>query len=62
MEQDLHITSELQIEVSESEFDDKNIPDFVARELKTCLNPYRSQLRNRFLIELEKLQTRDRRA
>jgi molecular chaperone GrpE len=35
MEQDLHITSELQIEVSESEFDDKNIPDFVLDEIKT---------------------------
>ena len=34
MEQDLHITSELQIEVSESEFDDKNIPDFVLEEIK----------------------------
>ena len=34
MEQDLHITSELQIEVSEPEFDDKNIPDFVLEEIK----------------------------
>ena len=34
LEQDLHITSELQIEVSESEFDDKNIPDFVIEEIK----------------------------
>src|SRR6478752_1390644 len=34
MEQDLHITAELQIEVSESEFDDKNIPDFVLEEVK----------------------------
>jgi molecular chaperone GrpE len=35
LEQDLHITSELEIEVSESEFDDKNIPDFVLEEIKT---------------------------
>jgi molecular chaperone GrpE len=34
MEQDLHITSELQIEVSESEFDDTNLPDFILEELK----------------------------
>ena len=34
MEQDLHITAELQIEVSESEFDDKNIPDFVLEEIR----------------------------
>jgi molecular chaperone GrpE len=34
MEQDLHITSELEIEVSESEFDDKNIPDFVLEDIK----------------------------
>ena len=34
LEQDLHITSELRIEISESEFDDKNIPDFVLEEVK----------------------------
>jgi len=34
LEQDLHITAEFQIEVSESEFDDKNIPDFVLEEVK----------------------------
>ena len=34
LEQDLHITAELQIEVSESEFDDKNIPDFVLEDIK----------------------------
>lgn len=39
MEQDLHITSELRIEVSESEFDDKNIPDFVLEEIKPKTKP-----------------------
>jgi molecular chaperone GrpE len=34
LEQDLHITAELKIEISESEFDDKNIPDFVIEEIK----------------------------
>ena len=34
LEQELHITAELQIEVTESEFDDKNIPDFVLDEIK----------------------------
>jgi len=34
LEHDLHITAELQIEVSESEFDDKNIPDFVLEDIK----------------------------
>lgn len=34
MEQDLHITAELQIEVSESEFDDTNLPEFVLEEIK----------------------------
>jgi molecular chaperone GrpE len=32
-EKDLHISAEMVIEVSESEVDDKNIPDFVARDL-----------------------------
>lgn len=32
-EKDLHISSELVIEVSESDFDDTNIPDFVKEEL-----------------------------
>lgn len=34
LEQDLHITSELKIEVSESEFDDSNLPDFIVEDLK----------------------------
>jgi molecular chaperone GrpE len=36
LEQDLHITSELKIEVSESEFDDSNLPDFIADDLKAA--------------------------
>jgi len=32
-EQDLHITAELKIEVSESEFDDSNLPDFIVQDL-----------------------------
>jgi molecular chaperone GrpE len=31
-ERDLHITAELEIEVSESDIDDSNLPDFVAEE------------------------------
>jgi len=34
LEQDLHITSELKIEVSESDFDDSNLPDFIVEDLK----------------------------
>src|SRR3954464_2780316 len=34
LEQDLHITSELEIEVSESEIDDSNLPDFIVQDLK----------------------------
>jgi len=34
LEQDLHITAELKIEVSESEFDDRNLPDFILEDLK----------------------------
>src|ERR1044071_9397379 len=34
LEQDLHITAELKIEVSESEFDDRNLPDFIVEDLK----------------------------
>jgi molecular chaperone GrpE len=37
LEQDLHITSELKIEVSESDFDDSNLPDFIVEELKPSL-------------------------
>lgn len=33
-EKDLHISAEMVIEVSESEVDDKNIPDFVAKDLQ----------------------------
>jgi len=33
-ERDLHITAELEIEVSESEFDDSNLPEFIVEELK----------------------------
>jgi molecular chaperone GrpE len=33
-ERDLHITAELRIEVSESEFDDSNLPDFIIEDLK----------------------------
>jgi molecular chaperone GrpE len=36
LEQDLHITSELKIEVSESEFDDRNLPDFIVEDLKAA--------------------------
>jgi molecular chaperone GrpE len=32
-EQDLHITAELKIEVSESEFDDSNLPEFIVEDL-----------------------------
>ena len=34
LEQDLHITAELKIEVSESEFDDSNLPEFIVTDLK----------------------------
>ncbi|HEY2867284.1 MAG TPA: nucleotide exchange factor GrpE [Pyrinomonadaceae bacterium] len=34
LEQDLHITAELKIEVSESEFDDSNLPGFIVNDLK----------------------------
>lgn len=34
LEQDLHITAELKIEVSESEFDDSNLPEFIIKDLK----------------------------
>jgi molecular chaperone GrpE len=34
LEQDLHITAELKIEVSESEIDDSNLPDFIIEDLK----------------------------
>jgi molecular chaperone GrpE (heat shock protein) len=34
MEHDLHITAELKIEVSESEFDDSNLPEFIVSDLK----------------------------
>jgi molecular chaperone GrpE len=34
LEQDLHITAELKIEVSESEFDDSNLPEFIVEDLK----------------------------
>src|SRR5215467_8633866 len=33
-ERDLHITAELRIEVSESEFDDSNLPEFIIEDLK----------------------------
>jgi molecular chaperone GrpE len=36
LEQDLHITAELKIEVSESEFDDRNLPDFIIEDLKAA--------------------------
>ena len=35
LEQDLHITAELKIEVSESEFDDSNLPDFILDDLNS---------------------------
>lgn len=34
LEQDLHITAELKIEVSGPEFDDSNLPDFIVNDLK----------------------------
>lgn len=34
-EKDLHITSDLTIEISESEYDPRNIPDFVVQDLPT---------------------------
>jgi molecular chaperone GrpE len=34
-EKDLHISSELVIEVSQSEFDDSNLPEFIVEELKS---------------------------
>ena len=34
LEQDLHITAELKIEVSESEIDDSNLPEFLVEDLK----------------------------
>ena len=37
LEQDLHITAELKIEVSESEFDDSNLPEFIVKDLKDPL-------------------------
>ena len=33
LEQDLNITAELKIEVSESDFDDSNLPDFIVEDL-----------------------------
>ena len=36
LEQDLHITAELKIEVSQSEFDDRNLPDFIVEDLKAA--------------------------
>ena len=33
-EKDLHITAELEIEVSESEIDDSNLPEFIVEDLK----------------------------
>jgi len=39
LEHDLHITSELEIEVSESEFDDSNLPQFVAEDIKPVPAP-----------------------
>ena len=36
-EKDLHITAELQIEVSKSEFDDTNLPDFIVEEFRAPL-------------------------
>ena len=38
-ERDLHITAELEIEVSESEIDDSNLPEFIVEELKTSKKP-----------------------
>jgi len=38
-ERDLHITAELEIEVSESEIDDSNFPDFIVEELKASNAP-----------------------
>ena len=38
LEHDLHITSELEIEVSESEFDDSNLPEFIVEDLKAAPN------------------------
>lgn len=44
-EKDLHITAEMVIEVSESEFDDKNIPEFVTGELRSAKsNPTKTPL------------------
>jgi molecular chaperone GrpE len=34
-ERDLHITAELQIEISESDFDDSNLPEFIVEDLKS---------------------------
>jgi molecular chaperone GrpE len=34
-ERDLHITAELEIEISESEFDDSNLPEFIVEDLKS---------------------------
>ncbi|HYJ89887.1 MAG TPA: nucleotide exchange factor GrpE [Pyrinomonadaceae bacterium] len=34
LEEDLHITAELKIEVSDSEFDDSNLPEFIVEDLK----------------------------
>ena len=35
-EKDLHITADLAIEIEDVEFEDANIPDFIAEELTTA--------------------------
>lgn len=59
-ERDLHITAELRIEVSESDFDDSNLPEFIIEELKPAAPkpkepepelPISSQMRFRNQIE-----------
>jgi molecular chaperone GrpE len=56
LEQDLHITAELKIEVSESEFDDKNIPDFVLDEIKPATTEQKPQQKQSSPLTEEKLR------
>ena len=44
-ERDLHITAELEIEVSESEFDDSNLPEFIVQDLKAAAPPKAAQVK-----------------